>query len=75
MIPKIKIALLQEIYRQGDNEKYGIMFADWVFTESENDPAFFRWLFENPELGDFECPDKAAFECFMLNVDIASETM
>ena len=72
---KTKIAALKENYRQGNAHKYGITFADWVFTESENDPAFFRWLFENPDLGDFECPDKAEFECFMLNVDIASETM
>lgn len=72
---KTKIANLKEIYRQGDNEKYGVTFAEWVNTESENDPAFFRWLFDNPDLGDFECPDEAAFKCFMLNVDIASETM
>lgn len=72
---KTKIAVLKENYRQGNAHKYGITFADWVFTESENAPDFFRWLFENPELGDFECPDKSAFKCFMLNVDIASETM
>lgn len=72
---KTKIAVLKENYRQGNARKCGISFADWVFTESENDPAFFRWLFENPELGDFECPDKAEFECFMLNVDIADATM
>lgn len=75
MIPKIKIANLKEIYRQGDNEKYGVTFAEWVKTESENDPAFFRWLFDNPDLGDFECPNEAEFECFMLNVDIADATM
>lgn len=68
MIPKIKIALLQEIYRQGDNEKYGVTFAEWVETESENDPDFFRWLFDNPDLGDSECPDEAEFNEFMKNL-------
>lgn len=70
-----KISALKENYKQGNNHKYGISFSDWVFTNSENDPAFFRWLFDNPELGDFECPEETEFECFMLNVDIADATM
>lgn len=36
--------------------------AEYVRREAENDPGFFRWLFDNESLTDFECPDKDEFE-------------
>lgn len=65
---RTKIAILKENYRISNAQKNGTSFADWVLIGSENDPDFFRWLFDDPNLGDFECPDDKAFECFMLNV-------
>lgn len=57
-----KKQILAENYRQSDNEQN---FLEWVQAESENDPGFFRWLFEIDILADFECPNKEAFEKFL----------
>ena len=46
------------------------MLAKWAKTsvrnyakmESESDPNFFRWFFEDNDLEDFQNPDKEAFE-------------
>lgn len=64
-IPRIeyKKQILIENYNQGDNE--GQNFKEWVETEAQNDPGFFRWLFEVDDLGDFESPNEEAFEKFM----------
>ena len=64
-IPRIeyKKQILIENYNQGDNE--GQNFKEWVETEAQNDPGFFRWLFEDDELGDFECPNEEALQTFM----------
>lgn len=65
MIPHkdYKKVILTENYEQGDNSI--VSFAEWVQRESENDPGFFRWLFEDYDLGDSECPDDTAFESFL----------
>ena len=64
-IPRIeyKKQILIENYNQGDNE--GQNFKEWVETEAQNDPGFFRWLFEDDDLGDYECPNKVAFQKFV----------
>lgn len=35
---------------------------NYVVCESESDPGFFRWFFQNNNLEDFDNPDKEAFE-------------
>lgn len=41
---------------------------EWVEMESKNEPDFFRWLFDEPELGDFQCPDKTKLLYFLLKL-------
>lgn len=36
---------------------------EYIESSVENDPTFFRWLF-NSEGDDFECPNEEAFEEF-----------
>lgn len=36
--------------------------AEYVCREAESDPGFFRWLFDNENLSDFECPGEVDFE-------------
>ena len=38
---------------------------EWAEMESKNEPDFFRWLFDEPELDDFQCSDKTAFNEFL----------
>ena len=57
-----KKQILAENFSQGGNE---VSFSEWVQLESENDPGFFRWLFEIDALGDSDCPNKEAFEKFL----------
>ena len=63
MIPRkdYKKVILTENYKQGNKE---LSFADWVLREAYNDPGFFRWLFEDDNIGDFDCPNMADFETF-----------
>lgn len=63
-IPRLeyKKQILGENFRKGGNE---VSFSEWVQLESENDPGFFRWLFEIDEIGDFDCPNTEAFEKFL----------
>lgn len=60
MIPKIdyKIQILQENYDEycsnsKDGEGDGMSLQEYVRRESENDPAFFRWLFDVGDINDF----------------------
>ena len=47
--------LLKERYRQGHGEQ---SFPEWLQMESENDPNFFRWLFEDESnLADWQIRD------------------
>lgn len=65
MIPRkdYKKVILRENYDQGDNSD--VSFEEWVRLESQGDPGFFRWLFEDDNLGDDECPDDTVFESFL----------
>lgn len=64
MIPRkdYKKVILRENYEEVENSE---AFAEWVRLSSQSDPAFFRWLFEDYDLGDFECPNDADFEDFL----------
>ena len=39
--------------------------ADYAIEASKEDPDFFRWLFEDPSLDDFENPDEMMFKKFV----------
>lgn len=54
--------------RLADNHRISgtdLSLAEWVERESKNEPDFFRWLFDESELADFQCPDKTAFNEFL----------
>lgn len=56
---------LMENYENSENS---CTFRDFVEMESESDPSFFRWLFDevgNEKLSDFENPDPQQFEDFL----------
>lgn len=54
MIKENKIAVLRENFAQNEGpEKFG----EWVRLESQSDPNFFRWLFDNDQLPDFDSGD------------------
>ena len=63
-IPRLeyKKQILAENFRNGDSE---LSFSEWVQIESDNDPGFFRWLFEIDSIGDFDCPNKESFDKFL----------
>lgn len=63
-IPRLeyKKQILSENFRNGDSE---LSFSEWVQIESDNDPGFFRWLFEIDSIGDFDCPNKESFDKFL----------
>lgn len=54
--------ILLENYGQTNKE---FSFAGWIELEAENDPNFFRWLFDEDLEQDFVCPDKEAFAEFL----------
>lgn len=66
MIPRrdYKKIILEENYRINDNEKIH-SFSEYVELESQNDPNFFRWLFEQDDLSDFENPEPDTFADFL----------
>lgn len=60
MIPRIdyKIQILNENYNEycrnsEDGEGDGMSLREYVERESESDPAFFRWLFDDGYINDF----------------------
>ena len=46
-----KIQILQEQYAQDESN---VTFSEFVKLTSESDPGFFRWLFDDDELSDFD---------------------
>ena len=46
-----KMQVLQEEYAQ---DVSNISFKEFVKLSSESDPGFFRWLFDDDELSDFD---------------------
>lgn len=64
--------ILKENYQEYVNAcpETPVDFATWVELESESDPGFFRFLFDNENLNDFECPDRAAFGEFLEKTNV-----
>lgn len=42
-------------------------FAEYICVESENDPSFFRWLFDDDSLSDFECKDENEWRQYVVS--------
>lgn len=58
-----KIRVLRENYK---NEESDISFVEYVKLCSESDPGFFRWLFDDDDLEDFdECDHAEEWEQFL----------
>ena len=43
--------VLRENYLQAEGVD---TFVEWVILEKDSDPGFFRWLFDDDQMGDFE---------------------
>ena len=52
-------------YNANGNIGDEVTLAHYVCREAKNDPGFFRWLFDNDELSDFECEDEEEFKDFL----------
>ena len=48
-----KIQVLTENYKNSVKNGETREFAEWVKLESQSDPNFFRWLFDDDSLQDF----------------------
>ena len=48
-----KIQVLTEDYNNSVENGETCEFAEWVKLESQSDPNFFRWLFDDENLPDF----------------------
>lgn len=60
--------LLRDSYRQGKHE---ISFMEWLELESEGDPDFWRWLFDDGDLdGEYTLTDehKELYKEFLENL-------
>lgn len=49
-----KEQILRENYDEYVNNGGGGSLSEYVEREAENDPNFFRWLFDDGNLGDFD---------------------
>lgn len=54
-----KVQILREQYNEYcensiDGQGDGMSFREYVGREADNDPGFFRWLFDDDELEDFD---------------------
>ena len=49
-----KEQILRENYDEYVNNGGGLTLREYVEREAENDPNFFRWLFDDGGLGDFD---------------------
>ena len=69
MIKDYKTKQLKELWEEYNSNCESaddwMSFRDYVKRESENDPGFFRWLYDNDELGDYENPDEEAFAKYL----------
>ena len=45
-----------------------VTFAHYTCVEASNDPGFFRWLFDNNDLSDFECGNEEGFKDFVSSI-------
>lgn len=46
---------------QGDE----VTFAHYACVEANNDPGFFRWLFDDETLSDFECKEEEEWKAYV----------
>lgn len=75
MIKDFKKHQLEENWNQYNFQYPGseVTFAHYICNEANNDPGFFRWLFDDDTLSDFECGDEAEWKLFvkseMINED------
>lgn len=51
-----------------------VTLAHYACIEANNDPGFFRWLFDNGNLSDFECEDEEAFKNFVSSIKVDEDT-
>lgn len=71
MIKDFKKQLLEQYC---DNYNFSCMkgeevtLAHYVCNEANNDAGFFRWLFDNDELSDFECENNEEFRTFVASI-------
>ena len=54
-----KIQVLTENYNNSIENGETCEFAEWVKLESQSDPNFFRWLFDDDSLPDFSAGEYA----------------
>ena len=53
MKPKIRSnaeQVLRENYLKNEGDE---TFVEWVIMEKDSDPGFFRWFFDDEDMGDF----------------------
>ena len=60
-----KKVILMENYKLAGYDDNTMTLKEYAIRESENDPDFFRWLFNDYDYDDFECPNKQTFEKFI----------
>lgn len=67
MIKDFKKNQLEENWNQYNFQCPGneVTFAHYICNEANNDPGFFRWLFDDETLADFECKDESTWQEFI----------
>ena len=76
MIKDYKKHQLEENWNQYNFKYPGseMTFADYICTEADNDPGFFRWLFDDETLADFECKERNEWETWVVSeIDIEED--
>ena len=71
MIKDFKRTQLEENwseYNFGCMEGDEVTLAHYACNEANNDPGFYRWLFDDDELSDFECGDEREFKDYVLSI-------
>ena len=62
-IKEYKMQMLRENYRLHSDKSQ--TFSEVVNLTAQSDPNFFRWLFEDESLNDFECKYAESFSEFL----------
>lgn len=67
MIKDFKKHQLEENWKQYNFQYPGceVTFAHYICNEANNDPGFFRWLFDDNTLSDFECREENEWKAFV----------
>ncbi len=56
-----------EVLTETMNQSPFTNLSEYVTHEAENDPTFFRWLFQT-DSDDYACPDQQAYEDFVYKI-------